>query len=159
MTEEIKEILDKLSNRKQETLIQGLRECQLKDIEHPFITREEYIDKILDYITNLQQLYENALKVNQNENKYRTELESKYVLLQQENKRLTSLCVGHEKELRTKDIIIKQIRMEANDYESRCEKANTYINEEIKKIQEHQYSTGIRRLNKIQNILNRSDEK
>lgn len=79
--------------------------------------------------------------------------------LQQENKKLTSLCVGHEKELRTKDIIIKQIRMEANDYESRCEKANTYINEEIKKIQKHQYSTGVRRLNKIQNILNRSDEK
>lgn len=55
MNNEIKEILDKLSNRKQETLIQGLRECQLKDIEHPFITKEEYIDKILDYITNLQE--------------------------------------------------------------------------------------------------------
>lgn len=48
--------------------------------------------------------------------------------LQQENKRLTNLCVGHEKELRTKDIIIKQIRMEANDYKSRCEKTIEYIN-------------------------------
>ena len=48
---------------------------------------------------------------------------------------------------------------ELEDYKSRFEKANTYINEEIKKIQEHQYSTGIRRLNKIQNILNGSDEK
>lgn len=44
-------------------------------------------------------------------------------------------------------------------YKSRFEKANTYINEEIKKIQEHQYSTGVRRLNKIQNILNEIDEK
>lgn len=43
-------------------------------------------------------------------------------------------------------------------YKSKCEKANTYINEEIKKIQEHQYSTGVRRLNKIQNILNGSDK-
>ena len=45
------------------------------------------------------------------------------------------------------------------EYKSRFEKANTYINEEIKKIQEHQYSTGVRRLNKIQNILDGSDEK
>ena len=58
MSEEIKEIVDKLSNRKQETLIQGLRECQLKDIEHPFITKEEYIDKLLNYITSLQQKVE-----------------------------------------------------------------------------------------------------
>ena len=55
---EIDEILDKLSNRKSETLIQGLRECQLKDIEHPFITKEEYIDKILNYIKDLQQKVE-----------------------------------------------------------------------------------------------------
>lgn len=55
MKDEIKEILDKLSNRKQETLMQGIRECQQKDIEHPFITKEEYIDKILDYITTLQE--------------------------------------------------------------------------------------------------------
>lgn len=53
--EEITEILDKLSNRKQETLLQGLRECQLKNIEHVFITREEYIDKVLNYINDLQQ--------------------------------------------------------------------------------------------------------
>lgn len=58
MSEEIKEIVDKLSNRKQETLIQGLRECQLKDIERPFITKEEYIDKLLNYITFLQQKVE-----------------------------------------------------------------------------------------------------
>ena len=68
MSEEIKEILDKLSNRKQESLIQGLRECQLKDIEHPFITKEEYIDKTLDYITNLQQKYEKALELLSNYN-------------------------------------------------------------------------------------------
>lgn len=49
------------------------------------------IDKVLDYITNLQQLYENGLKVNQNENKYRTELEGKYVVLQQENEDLKTI--------------------------------------------------------------------
>lgn len=49
---------------------------------------EEDCKLLLNYITNLQQLYENALKVNQNENKYRTELESEYVLLQQENETL-----------------------------------------------------------------------
>lgn len=38
----------------------------------------------------------------------------------EECKKLKSLCVGHEKELRTKDIIIKQIREE---YESRYERA------------------------------------
>ena len=59
MKDEIKEILKKLSNRKQETLIQGLRECRLKNIEHPFITKEEYIDKVLDYITTLQEENEN----------------------------------------------------------------------------------------------------
>ncbi len=53
--EEITEILDKLLNRKQETLLQGLRECQLKNIEHVFITREEYIDKVLNYLNDLQQ--------------------------------------------------------------------------------------------------------
>ena len=55
---EIKEILDKLSNRKQETLLQGLRECQLKNIQHVFITREEYIDKVLNYIKEIEK--ENA---------------------------------------------------------------------------------------------------
>ena len=54
MTNDIKEILDKLKNRKEVTLLAGLRECQLKNIEHVFITKEEYIDKVLDYITNLQ---------------------------------------------------------------------------------------------------------
>lgn len=59
--EEIQEILNKLSNRKQETLLQGLRECQLKNIEHPFITKEEYIDKILNYIEDLQQRIDKVL--------------------------------------------------------------------------------------------------
>lgn len=79
MNNEIKEILDKLSNRKQETLIQGLRECQLKDIEHPFITKEEYIDKILDYIINLrtiEQQYSALLSENAElQNKYNKALE------------------------------------------------------------------------------------
>lgn len=59
--EEIQEILNKLSNRKQETLLQGLRECQLKNIEHVFITKEEYIDKVLNYIEDLQQRINDAM--------------------------------------------------------------------------------------------------
>ena len=60
-SEEIREILNKLSNRKQETLLQGLRECQLKNIDHPFITKEEYIDKILIYIEDLQERIDKAI--------------------------------------------------------------------------------------------------
>lgn len=67
---EIDEILDKLSNRKSETLIQGLRECQLKDIEHPFITKEEYIDKILNYIKDLQQKVEQLENIRKEAIKY-----------------------------------------------------------------------------------------
>lgn len=40
-----------------------------------------------------------------------------------------------------------------NNLQSKIDKANNYINDERKKIQKHQYSTGIRRLNKIQEIL------
>lgn len=69
--------------------------------------------------------------------------------LKEENKELNRMCELYSKSL---------YNAELTDYKSRCEKANTYINEEIKKIQEHQYSTGVRRLKKIQNILNRSDE-
>ena len=75
MSEEMKEIVDKLSNRKQETLIQVLRECQLKDIEHPFITKEEYIDKLLNCITSLQKKVEQLEKENKELNNIINELE------------------------------------------------------------------------------------
>ena len=45
-----------------------------------FLSRSDWYkeaDQLEDYITNLQQLYENALKVNQNSHKYITELETK----------------------------------------------------------------------------------
>lgn len=61
---QIDEILDKLSRRKSATLLQCMRECQLKKVEHPFITREEYIDKILNYIKDLQQKVEKLEKEN-----------------------------------------------------------------------------------------------
>lgn len=63
MKEEIKEILDKLSNRKQETLIMGLRQCQLKNIEHPFITKEEYIDEVLNFINKRENNINRTLKL------------------------------------------------------------------------------------------------
>ena len=63
MTNDIKEILDKLSNRKQETLIMGLRQCQLKNIEHPFITKEEYIDEVLNFINKRENNINRTLKL------------------------------------------------------------------------------------------------
>jgi len=91
MKDEIKEILDKLSNRKQETLMQGIRECQQKDIEHPFITKEEYIDKILDYITTLQE--ENKqLKV-----KSEVLEENNKLLIQQKAQMYEDLDIAYEK--------------------------------------------------------------
>lgn len=72
MTEEIKEILDRIKNYP----------------EKLYCLNETEKSILLDYITNLQQLYENALKVNQNTEKYRTELETKYVILQQENEKI-----------------------------------------------------------------------
>lgn len=74
MTKEIKEILEDFKKFANEGGEHNLMEYEIKHIQC--------------YITNLQQLYENALKVNQNENKYRTELEDKYVVLQQENEML-----------------------------------------------------------------------
>lgn len=114
MTEEIKEILDKFSNRKKETLIQGLRECQLKDIEHPFITREEYIDKILDYITNLQQ--EN--KLNEEDKKWfiektaQAEVDSKYKTRCEKAMEVLKLPIVYEthQENGERDELLKKIR-------------------------------------------------
>ena len=54
MTEEIKEILDKFSNRKQGTLLQAIRELKEQDVKHACVTTEENINKLLNYITNLQ---------------------------------------------------------------------------------------------------------
>ena len=57
----------------------------------PIYYSQKEIKLLLDYITNLQQLYENGLKVNQNTEKYRTELETKCVILQQENESLKQI--------------------------------------------------------------------
>lgn len=92
-----------------------------------------HISKLLDYITNLQQENERLKEENKSYQEY------PFIIIE-------------------KNGVICSKNQEIEDYKSRCEKANTYINEEIKKIQEHQYSTGVRRLNKIQNILNGSDE-
>lgn len=87
--EEITEILDKLLNRKQETLLQGLRECQLKNIEHVFITREEYIDKVLNYLNDLQQ-------ENQELKKQLEELEKENLNLR-EIVMIKKMAIPHEK--------------------------------------------------------------
>ena len=117
MNDEIKEILDKLSNRKQETLLQGIRECQLKDIEHPFITKEEYIDKVLDYITTLQK--ENEQLKKRNKEIYDDYKKEKY-LVDKLTRQLTDEYKNTEyqqKEIERLNNIINEIRELADKYE------------------------------------------
>lgn len=145
-------------------------------------------DQLENYITNLQQLYENALKVNQNENKYRTELESKYVLLQQtlhnitingveeentavldlinENKKLKECycnrtdCTGRIKDSKKYDSVYQ----EKEDYKSRCEKANEWIHkhqqtmENMRKEKFYTLNLGVDDLKELNNILNGSEK-
>lgn len=82
MNEEIKEIFRRMND---------LIEHQFDKEYHTECDLFKDIQDLLDYITNLQQLYENALKVNQNTEKYRTELETKCVILQQENESLKQI--------------------------------------------------------------------
>lgn len=153
--EEIKEILD-LLKRCDNTYLKIENSNGEKEYEYHQVNDLRldgyHSQLLLDYITNLQKKYENALKVNQNSHKYITELEMNNAILKEDLDKANDTI--------EKDRQFYKCRMdEYVEYKSRCEKANTYINEEIKKIQEHQYSTGVRRLNKIQNILNGSDEK
>lgn len=100
MTEEIKEILDYIDDR---------------------IIPNEKWDKIKDYITNLQQLYENGLKVNQNSHKYITELEMNNAILKEDLDKANDII--------EKDRQFYKCRMdEYVDYKSRCEKANKWVN-------------------------------
>lgn len=149
MTEEIKEILDYLKRSDKNKF--GFEQGKLIDYEETQL--------LLDYITNLQQLYENALKVNQNANKYRTELESKYVLLQLENEKLKEQNNDLRKIYRNtykrlfengNDVLAHYFQAQIDDcptfyvkpiidyakeykiYKSRCEKAVEYIKEHIK---------------------------
>lgn len=66
-----------------------------------------------------KQLYENALKINQNTEKYRTELEDKYVVLQQENEILRKNAEHNDK-------VVDKARWNEMIYKSRCKKAKEY---------------------------------
>lgn len=167
MTEEIEEILNYIDDR---------------------IIPNEKWDKIKDYITNLQQLYENALKVNQNENKYRTALESKYVLLQQENEflKLNNLEMNIEhfrvvkenkrkidnlrkenerlnnkiKEQNLLLIEFQDMEQKLDIYKSRCKKAIYYIWKEIEQEYDEENDKWLKeKIDNLSNILNGSDEK
>lgn len=111
MTEEIKEILDKLKSL--------VYDDYCLEFSVDYIGRKEE-KALLDYITNLQQLYENGLKVNQNSHKYITELEMNNAILKEElkNRPIVDFTFDVYKEL--------------EDYKSRCEKAVEYIKEHIK---------------------------
>lgn len=163
-----------------------LIQCEHKWCDAYGYEKSQMKKDLLDYITNLQEDIGNYVKITLHDRKEIDRLQQdldkandiiekdrqfykcrmdEYVELKKEKKRLTSLCVGHEKELRTKDIIIKQIRMEANNYKSRCEKAIKSIDivEEIIKKQPDDFGNGdmwiLKRLEGFKFILNRSDEK
>lgn len=140
MNDEIREILDKLSNRKQETLIMELRQCQLKNIEHPFITKEEYIDKILDYITNLQQIEQEHKKINGELREENSKLEIALQNIQEdydrrleENERLKEI-INDDMTVYLEGLEDGKEKMKQcfeSIYKSRCEKAIEYINENV----------------------------
>lgn len=99
-----------------------------------------------------KQLYENGLKVNQNTEKYRTELETKYVILQQENE--SNINRIHELE---QEIDSEYIQKE--DYKSRYEKAIKYIKSTVFYGMRSGKTLLQKYLYKLINILNGSDEK
>ena len=82
-----------------------------------------------------KQLYENALKINQNSHKYITELEDKYVVLQQEKERLREKVNNlemfkyntHNDKTKTVSTITKSYKNEYEDHKQRNEKAIEYI--------------------------------
>ena len=76
MTEEIKEILNKLKYIVDFPIIEHDTSFNPDNVEESvclLISNECQL--LLNYITNLQQLYENGLKDNQSSHKYITELE------------------------------------------------------------------------------------
>lgn len=150
--EEIKEILDYIDDR---------------------IIPNEKWDKIKDYITNLQQKdFESQKeitklkdKLEQQRKEYQDTYKDVRIEIKEKNERIANLQQENERlnnKVKEQSLLLiefQDMEQKVDIYKSRCEKANKYINEEIKKIQEHQYSTGVRRLTKIQNILNGSDGK
>ena len=149
MAENAKEILDKLKDSVDNPIIDvpTYDGSDSEPMNNIALLKPNACKQLLDYITNLQQLYENALKVNQNEQKYRTELESKYVLLQQENEKLKQTLhnitindveeenttvldlINENKELnRMCELYSKSLyNAELTDYKSRCKKTTEYI--------------------------------
>ena len=112
-----------------------------------------------------KQLYENGLKVNQNTEKYRTELETKYVILQQENERLKEdirqdkvqfECFELAQECDNRQDKIDLLTNQLKDYKSRCEKAIEYI--KMYKCDYYPYELTDSAIRNVLNILNGSDE-
>lgn len=151
MIEEIKEILDKFSNRKQVTLLQAIRELKEQDVKHACVTTEENINKLLNYITNLQKENE-KLKDNQVralnkikdcisaskceilEGNYSNDKHSQYWnLFNKQLKEIQKLIKGvninqyiNIPKYREKELLNKEEKLE--DYKQRNEKAIEYIN-------------------------------
>lgn len=164
MNEKIKEILDRFNKG------------------HDELTVEEYI-LLENYITNLQQLYENGLKVNQNSHKYITELEMNNAILKEDLDKANDIikkdrqfykCRMDEyaelkKENEDFKTIIKQYvdivlhdRKIIDNYESRCEGTVNLIDRTIEIIKQQPTKDDswiLSRLYGFKYALNGSDEK
>ncbi len=114
-------------------------------------------DILKDYITNLQEKYDKALTDLVHESHTRIKLERK--ITNSQKRKITkedvdkyfeeNMCVSFDKFLENWN----EQKEWADYFQERNKKAIKYIDDEIKKIRSHQYATGIRRINKIKNIL------
>jgi hypothetical protein len=155
MKDEIKEILDYLKDedeyyKKAEEVIVGYGDL---------IIEKEDVDKVLDYITNLQQENKNQAKRNSRQRLANQKQYELILKLQQENERL---------KIKTKEqslllIDYQDMEQRYEDYKSRCEKAIEYLksyNTDFEHCRFNEAPISLRELGDLLNILqNGSEEK
>ena len=148
MTEEIKEILNKLKNENNYQV-----DCNDGSAFKELFANEIYL--LLDYITNLQQENE-KLKYNARgqvndyfKDKYADEI-LKNAKLKEENKELNRMCELYSKSL---------YNAELTDYKSRCLKAIEELTYMSTDAYTDNYDIRDKHYNLLMNILNGSDDK
>lgn len=143
MTEEIKEILNKLKYIVDFPIIEHDASFNSDNVEESvclLISNECQL--LLDYITNLQQLYENGLKVNQSSHKYITELEMNNAILKEDLDKANDII--------EKDRQFYKCRMdEYVDYKSRLEKASNKLDSMFTNGEENKILDDLLELDKI----------
>lgn len=125
MSEEIKEILDRIKDINNYDSTTTYEDNKITEQYDMYISKED-VDKLLDYITNLQQKLEQYEKT-QTYGDY-VETVNKAVELQQENENKNNKILELQQELLNKKLNVKDIEYkEKMLYKSRCEKAIDYL--------------------------------